>query len=338
MYDITVILPRISNQSRFVPFCNSLCNDDIKFQVVVCSDRVDLTDINKKVADNIIFAHNNSSFNLNEALRFANGKYVLISDVEVTYAYNAFNVMIENSTDSACVCNVSTYQGKLFRDNFMFDETATKPVYCNHLLRKEIIDKHNIQFASDTDFGIMSFLADYYRFDKFKTVDAVLANINYDFEMNLSKADIQNISSYAENLSDCGNFYASLFYIRNLFNYLYKDDNDLIILLKVVLFYFKDNYAVCSWINSQFGFDIVKFISSKDNKIPEKIEYYKEIKLPMLPDDMAKEFTMGKQGSATLKKCIAGYIDYNIYIKKGNKIIQVFYKIIRKIIGGGSDA
>jgi len=325
MSKISVILPKITDEDKFVVFCNSLFANEIETELLVCNHSNINTD--NFTSDKIIFS---DEITLNNAINISTGDFIIISDENAIYSNGALSVLASNADNSACACNVSDINGKLFIDNFSLDELSTRTVYCNHLLRKNVIVTNNICILSDSEFGIMNFLSDYYRYDDFKAINETLINIELK-NVSFDKKDTEILKPYCEAFSACEKINVILFFIRNAFTF-FSDDNEVI--LKVILYYFKNNDYVNAWVKAKYNVDIVTII--KDNNINLSVDniYLKEVKMPLLADDIVKEFRMGKQGSATLKKCIVAYADYNIYIQKGNRLTQFIFKLIRKILGG----
>lgn len=342
---ISVILPSVSENNKLARFCASLFSCSLDIELLICGK--DNAELPEALADRIrIVTADDGLTALNKALAEAQGKFIVLSDVSVTFADNALEKLIVASKGNASACNVGVVSdgtaGKAFMQNFSFDELSAKPYYFNHLLSADIIRNNTITTCGTDALSLMLFIADYYRYDICNPAREVLmytdGNTGYKAENALAY-----IEEYASAFALTQNTPASMFFLRAVFTALLGNlDSDTFKALKSVTSLYSEDYAVLSWLKSTFAVDTAMLCdeasSFADFKNNGTGVFYKEVILPITADAVVKNFYFGKFGVDVLKKCIGAWGYYKFYRMKDGAVKKYGCKIFLKLLGGDLDA
>ncbi len=346
--NVSVILPNVSNKSKFIRFCTSLFASELNIELIVCGelDNEILSKVSEDYADKIKIFAKNSLTALSKAVETAQGDFLMFSDVSVTFSGNAIEKMIVSSRGRAAAANVALIKDaesqKAFCDNFSFDELSGKPIYFNHLLSADVIRANSLTLSGVDTLSIMLFIADYYRYDTCNLVNEVL--MYSDGEMLYSaEEEVAFLQEYAEVFKLTGNTKATMFYLRAVFSALLSDlTAERFEALKAIASCYKEDYAILSWLKALFGVDVFTLVNEDtdygDFKYNSTAVYYKEVTLPVTPDSVVKNFYFGKLGIGVLKKCIGAWGYYKFYRRKYDFIKKFGCKVCKKLLGGDFDA
>lgn len=348
LVNVSIILPTVSDKSKFARFCASLFTSQLNIEILVCQNlgQEVLSQISTDYADKIkIFTLEDKLTALNKAVETAQGKFLIFSDVSVTFSDNAIEKLIVASKGNAAACNVGLVNSgsckKAYAENFSFDELAGKSFCFNHLLSIDVIKNNQLTPCGTDDFSLMLFIADYYRYDSCTVVNEVL--VYSDSEREYSSSDsISFLSEYANVFKVTGNIPASMFFLRAVFSTLLKElSKDSFDVLKAVTSVFSDDYVLLAWLKAIFGVDSLMLCDEntrfEDFKYNGANIFYKEVTLPVTPESAIKNFYFGKFGIDVLKKCIGAWGYYKCYRQKDGIIKKYGCKFFGKLLGGDFD-
>ncbi|MBQ8574733.1 MAG: hypothetical protein IJ447_01640 [Clostridia bacterium] len=349
MPNVSVILPTVSDKSKFARFCTSLFSSSLDIELLVCCDADSefLTQVSEEYAEKIkIFTIADKLSALTKAIEAAQGKFLILSDVSVTFADNAFEKLIVASAGNSSACNVGEVKTgtckKAFSQGFVFDELSAKPYYFNHLLSVDVIKNNSLAPCGADELSIMLFIADYYRYETCNTVDEVWLYTDTEFEYKFSAASAF-MPEYASVFKATQNERATLFFLRAVFTALLNNlQNESFNVLKSVASLFSEDYELISWAKSTFGVDILMLCDQntrfEDFKYNGTNVFYKEVTLPVTPESVIKNFYFGKFGIDVLKKCIGAWGYYKFYRMKDGTVKKYGCKLFSKLLGGDFDA
>ncbi len=342
---ISVILPSVSENKKLARFCATLFAGSLDVELLICG-KVG-ADIPEALADRIkVIAADDELTALNDALSVARGKFILLSDVSVTFADNALEKLIVASRGNASACNVGVVSAdssaKAFTQSFSFDELSSKPYYFNHLLSADVIRGNEIAPCGTDALSLMLFIADYYRYDICNTTDEVLMYTDGKAEYSAENA-LAFITEYANVFALTQNTAASIFFLRAVFTALLNKLNaECFEVLKSVTSLYSEDYAVLSWLKSTFAVDTAMLCDENSSFADFKNNgtgiFYKEVTLPITADAVVKNFYFGKFGVDVLKKCIGAWGYYKFYRMKDGAVKKYGCKLFLKLLGGDLDA
>ncbi len=345
--NVSVILPAVSDKSKFTRFCTSLFASELNIELLICeADETELIPlIEEEWCDKISFINkNNAVASEIEAFCAARGQFMMLSDVSVIFAPKAFEKMIVASRGGAAAANVAIIKGgesaKAFSENFYTDELGNKAVYFNHLLLTDKV-KDNISFCESDSLSQMLFIAYYYRYDTVTPVNEVLFYTDSEPQYDYSQA-LPYLPQYADAFKVTANDKASTFFLRAVFSAVLPNLTvEAFEILKAVTATFADDYLTLSWLKNTFGVD--SFALADESTVFADFKYngtgvfYKEVSLPVAPDSVVKNFYFGKFGIDTLKKCIGAWGYYKFYRRKDDFIKKLGCKIFKRLLGGDFD-
>ena len=342
---ISVILPSVSENNKLARFCASLFSCSLDVELLICGKEG--AAVPGTLADKIkIVTADDELSALCNALSLAQGKFIVLSDVGVTFADNALEKMIVASKGNSSTCNVgvvsSDNSGKVFMQNFSFDELASAPYYFNHLLSVDVIRNNALTPCGTDALSLMLFIADYYRYDICNPVKEVLMYTDSKAEYTTDTASAF-IAEYADVFTLTQNTTASMFFLRAVYTALLANLNaDSFAVLKSVTGLYSEDYAILAWLKSTFAVDTAMLCdenaSFADFKNNGNKVYYKEITLPVTSDVVVKNFYFGKFGVDVLKKCIGAWGYYKFYRMKEGALKKYGCKLFLKLLGGDLNA
>lgn len=342
---ISVILPSVSENNKLARFCASLFSCSLDVELLICG-KAD-AQLPEAIADRIkLVTADDEVSALNNAISAASGKFILLSDVSVTFADNALEKLIVASKGNSSACNVGVVSAdnssKAFTQNFSFDELSSKPYYFNHLLSADVIRSNAIAPCGTDALSLMLFIADYYRYDVCNTSDEVLMYTDGKTEYSAENA-LDFITEYANIFALTQNTPASMFFLRAVFTALLDSLNaDCFEVLKSVTGRYSEDYAVISWLKSTFAVDTAVLCDESSSFADFRNNgtgvFYKEVTLPITADAVVKNFYFGKFGIDVLKKCIGAWGYYKFYRMKDGAVKKYGCKLFMKLLGGDLDA
>ncbi|MBO5421328.1 MAG: hypothetical protein J6A67_05235 [Clostridia bacterium] len=339
---VSVILPAVSSDEKFQRFCSSLFSGNLSIELLVC-DNLGKLNINADYAEYVsVISSENRTEAINTAVGAASGKFLMFSDDSVIFAPEAIEKLIVASGGKSAVCNVGIIAAgecsKAFTDNFSAEDTATKPLFFNHLLSTRIVKSNSIQLCGSDSLSLMLFIADYYRFDSFNACKEVLMYTDIKTEFGVAES-VLYLTEYATAFRLTDNSTATLFFISTVLSALLPSLNEaFFLLLKNIIREFSGNDMLMSWIRAAYGIDT--YLLCDENSVYADFKFnganifYKEVTLPMLPDAVVRNFYSGKYGVSMLKKCIGAWLYYKFYCQKDGFLKKFGCKLGRKLLGG----
>ena len=344
---VTVILPRVSDESRFPGFCAAVLSQSLPAELVICGgfDVNVLSGLDPDALKRIKAVSGEGAGAFAKALKAAEGEYIVISDVGFTYSPDAFAVMAHAAGEGGSACNVgltSSDGARLFRDGFALEELADHPVFANHMLSRAVLSGNSLCPCGTTPFAILCFLADFYRYADFSAAGETLAYTGGVADEKLLAEEWALAVEYASVFSQTGDDSVSMMLLSNVMRtYLSSPCEDMFDTLKAVTACFSDDYAVLSWLGIKYGVDAVKLTDVKtafsDFRSDGCIRY-REVKQPLLPDAVIRGFFSGKLGISVLKKCIGAWGYYKFYRMRDGFIKKTGCRVCRRLLGGEFDA
>ncbi len=343
--NVSVILPRVSDKSKFTRFCASLFASELSVELIVCGELPEevLSAVSESCANKIKLIRSSDTNALVNAVQIAEGDFLLFSDVNVTFAPNAIEKMLVASRGNTAVANVASVNGgKIFSESFLLDELFSKGIYFNFLLSADVVKGNSVTFCGNDALSIMLFIADYCRYDTLTAVNEVLFYTDVEPQCACAQA-LPYLPQYADIFKATGNVSAELFFLRAVFSALLQELNaEAFEALKAVTAAFAEDYSTLSWLKNTFEIDVAALADENtlfaDFKYNGASAFYKEVKLPVTSDSVVKSFYFGKLGIDTLKKCIGAWGYYKFYRRKDDFIKKLGCKLFKKLLGGDFDA
>lgn len=339
---ISIILPQISNENKLLPFLENVFSQGIDVDVSICSEieTQSLSSLSENILSKIkVFPSEDKCRAIEKAVTDAEGKFLLFSDVDITYSSDAFASMLARGV---CAFNGSSTEGKLFSADFAFDEIASKTGYFCCLMAADTVRKNGIMPAGGTPFSIMNMIADYARYDDITIIHESLFHITALPDNSVDARDIASLENYSWLFSQTASDRVILFYIRNVMSVFSSlEHRQTFELLKSVLLPFMGDYAVCAWFKSVYGWDaelLKTDISLEDFRSLGTHTDYREVIMPMKPDDAVMNFYSGKFSAADLKRCIFAYVYFKAYRMKPGFIRDKLCGFCKRKLGGDFDA
>lgn len=336
MYDMSFILPRVTDEERLANFLSGVLSSQANAEVIICSevDTEKLSKLGEEELSRVKIVR--SADALKNAIAVAEGEYILFSDVNITYSADMSAALVGRG---ACVFNGSSKNGNLLSEDFCFDEIGCGGLYFCCMLKADTLKSNGILPISNTSFSIMNLIADYARYYETELVHEALFHIEAVPEATADADDIENIENYARLFSQSAGDKVALLFIRNVMRAFSScEHRQTFELLKSVLLPFLGDYAVCAWFKAAYGWDpelLKSDISPEDFKRLGIGVWYREVRAPLREKDIVDGFFYGKLSASVLKRSIYAYIYFkakrmgNAFLK--NKICG----FCKRKLGGG---
>ena len=336
MYDISVILPRVSDEKKLAAFLSGVLSPQANAEVIICSevDTENLSRLGEEELSRVKIVR--SADALKNAITAAEGRYIIFSDVGVTYSADALSALSERG---ACAFNGSSKNGSLLSEDFCLDEVGRDGLYFCCMMNADVLKNNGILPVSDSSFSIMNLIADYARYDEIETVHETMFYIENVPEATADADDIENLENYAWLFSQTAGDKVTLLFIRNVMSVFSScEHRQTFELLKNVLLPFMGDYAVCAWFKAAYGWDpelLKSDISPEDFKRLGTGVWYREVRAPIRESDIVDGFFYGKLSISVLKRSIYAYIYY-----KAKRMGSAFLKdkicgFCKRKLGGG---
>ena len=255
----------------------------------------------------------------------------MFADAGTTFAPG----FVELLEDKAVVFNAAAEEKnsprKLYRDGFSVHEAFSPAVGVNFVMRSEVVSEHKIKLLSASSAGFAAFAAQYAAYDSFEPIHEVLLYGTKSIDWNAESFDI-----IAKSVSIKGGF-SALTLLLSAYCGLDKTGKE----TKFDAFSaaakpFFENEAYSAYALAAFGIDSAmlkegcragEFVSTGTNAM------YKEVTLPILADDVVRDFYGGKLSFGTLRRCIAAWLYFKLY-RMGGAAKKLGCKVCSKLAGG----
>ena len=276
----------------------------------------------------------------NEALGRVSAPLVMFTSPGVTFAPGAADAIC--GCGGACVCNAAADRDgepvKLFRDNFSVHEVFNPTVGSNIIMDVGVIRKNGLLFESTDAAGIYAFALKYAAADSFRALHSLL--IYNAAPLTADKRSFEIICNAASEVSECRKASAVLSAVSLLFwsfgTLPQEEKEQCFDLLRNTARAFLSDEFCAAYVTSAFGFDahMLKtsctagdFLSVGQNVM------YREVTLPILADDVVRDFYGGKLSFGTLRRSIAAWLYFKLY-RMGGPAKKYGCAVCRRFVGG----
>lgn len=299
-------------------------------RLVICAENADIKKFPTAEISRIDFAPC-SVESVNSVLASPDAPLVMFADAGTTFAPG----FVELFEDKAVVFNAAAEENnaprKLYRDGFSVHEAFSPAVGVNFVMRSEVINEHKIKLLSASPAGFAAFAAQYAAYDSFEPIHEVLLYGTKPIDWNAESFDI-----IAKSVSIKGGF-SALTLLLSAYCGLDKTGKEAEFdAFSTAAKPFFENEAYSAYALSAFGIDSAllkegcragEFVSAGTNAM------YKEVTLPILADDVVRDFYGGKLSFGTLRRCIAAWLYFKLY-RMGGAAKKLGCKVCSKLAGG----
>lgn len=300
-------------------------------RLVICAENADVKKFPTAAENSRIDFALCSTEDINSVLASPDAPLVMFADAGTTFAPG----FVELLEDKAVVFNAAAEEKnsprKLYRDGFSVHEAFSPAVGVNFVMRSEVINEHKIKLLSASPAGFAAFAAQYTAYDSFEPIHEVLAYGAKPIEWNAESFDI-----IARSASTKGGLPA-LTLLLSAYCGLDKTGKETEFdAFSTVAKPFFENEAYSAYALAAFGIDSAllkegcragEFVSAGTNAM------YKEVTLPILADDVVRDFYGGKLSFGTLRRCIAAWLYFKLY-RMGGAAKKLGCKVCSKLAGG----
>lgn len=299
-------------------------------RLVLCAENADVKKFPTAENSRIDFAPC-SVESVNSALASPDAPLVMFADAGTTFAPG----FVELLEDKAVVFNAAAEEKnsprKLYRDGFSVHEAFSPAVGVNFVMRSEVINEHKIKLLSASPAGFAAFAAQYAAYDSFEPIHEVLLYGAKPIDWNAESFDI-----IAKSVSIRGGL-SALTLLLSAYCGLDKTGKETEFdAFSTAARPFFENEAYSAYALAAFGIDSAllkegcragEFVSAGTNAM------YKEVTLPILADDVVRDFYGGKLSFGTLRRCIAAWLYFKLY-RMGGAAKKLGCKVCSKLAGG----
>lgn len=300
-------------------------------RLVICAENADIKKFPTAAGNSRIDFAPCSVESVNSVLASPDAPLVMFADAGTTFAPG----FVELLEDKAVVFNAAAEEKnsprKLYRDGFSVHEAFSPAVGVNFVMRSEVINEHKIKLLSASPAGFAAFAAQYAAYDSFEPIHEVLLYGTKPIDWNAERFDIIAKSvSIKSGLS-------ALTLLLSAYCGLNKTGKEAEFdAFSTAAKPFFENEAYSAYALAAFGIDSAmlkegfragEFVSAGTNAM------YKEVTLPILADDVVRDFYGGKLSFGTLRRCIAAWLYFKLY-RMGGAAKKLGCKVCSKLAGG----
>lgn len=300
-------------------------------RLVICTENADIKKFPTAAENSRIDFAPCSVESVNSVLASPDAPLVMFADAGTTFAPG----FVELLEDKAVVFNAAAEEKnaprKLYRDGFSAHEVFSPAVGVNFVMRSAVISEHGIKLSSASPAGFAAFAAQYAAYDSFEPIHEVLAYGAKPIEWNAESFDI-----IAKSVSTKGGL-SALTLLLSAYSGLDKAEKEAEFdTFSTAVKPFFENEAYSAYALAAFGIDSAmlkegcragEFVSAGTNAM------YKEVTLPILADDVVRDFYGGKLSFGTLRRCIAAWLYFKLY-RMGGAAKKLGCKVCSKLAGG----
>ena len=300
-------------------------------RLVICTENADIKKFPTAAENSRIDFAPCSVESVNSVLASPDAPLVMFADAGTTFAPG----FVELFEDKAVVFNAAAEEKnaprKLYRDGFSVHEAFSPAVGVNFVMRSEVISEHRIKLSSASPAGFAAFAAQYAAYDSFEPIHEVLAYGAKPIDWNAESFDIM-----AKSVSIKGGL-SALTLLLSAYSGLDKAEKEAEFdAFSAAAKPFFENEAYSAYALAAFGIDSAmlkegcragEFVSAGTNAM------YKEVTLPILADDIVRDFYGGKLSFGTLRRCIAAWLYFKLY-RMGGAAKKLGCKVCSKLAGG----
>lgn len=300
-------------------------------RLVLCTENADTKKIPTVAENSRIDFVSCSIEDINSVLTSPDAPLVMFADAGTTFAPEFVGLL----EDKAAVFNAAAEEKnaprKLYRDGFSTHEAFLPAVGVNFVMRSAVIKEHGTELLSADAAGFAAFAAQYAEHESFETIHEVLLYGAKPIEWNAEGFDIA-----AKSVSPNGGLPA-LTLLLSAYCKLDRTDRETeFSAFSAAARPFFENEAYEAYALAAFGVDSAllkegcragEFVSAGTNAM------YKEVTLPILADDVVRDFYGGKLSFGTLRRCIAAWLCFKLY-RMGGAAKKFGCKVCSKLAGG----
>lgn len=300
-------------------------------RLVICAENADVKKFPTAAENSRIDFAPCSVESVNSVLASPDAPFVMFADAGTTFAPG----FVELLEDKAVVFNAAAEENnaprKLYRDGFSAHEAFSPAVGVNFVMRSEVVSEHGIKLLSASPAGFAAFAAQYAAYENFEPIHEVLVYGAKPIEWNAESFDIM-----AKSVSTKGGL-SSLTLLLSAYCGLDKIGKEAEFdAFSTAAKPFFENEAYSAYALAAFGIDSAllkegcragEFVSAGTNAM------YKEVTLPILADDVVRNFYGGKLSFGTLRRCIAAWLYFKLY-RMGGAAKKLGCKVCSKLAGG----
>jgi hypothetical protein len=300
-------------------------------RLVICAENADVKKIPTAAENSRIDFAPCSIEDINSVLASPDAPLVMFADAGTTFAPG----FVELFEDKAVVFNAAAEEKntprKLYRDGFSVHEAFSPAVGVNFIMRSEVVSEHGIKLSSASPADFAAFAAQYAAYDSFEPIHEVLLYGAKPIDWNAESFDI-----IARSASTKGGLPA-LTLLLSAYSGLDKAEKEAEFdAFSAAAKPFFENEAYSAYALAAFGIDSAllkegcragEFVSAGTNAM------YKEVTLPILADDVVRDFYGGKLSFGTLRRCIAAWLYFKLY-RMGGAAKKLGCKACSKLAGG----
>lgn len=300
-------------------------------RLVICSENADIKKFPTAAENSRIDFAPCSVESVNSVLASPDAPLVMFADAGTTFAPG----FVELFEDKAVVFNAAAEENnaprKLYRDGFSVHEAFSPTVGVNFVIRSEVINEHKIKLLSASPAGFAAFASQYAAYDSFEPIHEVLLYGTKPIDWNAESFDI-----IAKSVSIKGGL-SALTLLLSAYSGLDKAEKETEFdAFSTAAKPFFENEAYSAYALAAFGIDSAllkegcragEFVSAGTNAM------YKEVTLPILADDVVRDFYGGKLSFGTLRRCIAAWLYFKLY-RMGGAAKKLGCKVCSKLAGG----
>ena len=300
-------------------------------RLVICAENADVKKIPTAAENSRIDFAPCSIEDINSVLASPDAPLVMFADAGTPVAPG----FVELLEGKAVVFNAAAEENnaprKLYRDGFSVHEAFSPAVGVNFVMRSEVINEHKIKLLSANSAGFAAFAAQYAAYENFEPIHEVLAYGTKPIDWNAESFDI-----IAKSVSIKGGL-SALTLLLSAYCGLDKAEKEAEFdAFSAAAKPFFENEAYSAYALAAFGIDSAllkegcragEFVSAGTNAM------YKEVTLPILADDVVRDFYGGKLSFGTLRRCIAAWLYFKLY-RMGGAAKKLGCKVCSKLAGG----
>ena len=300
-------------------------------RLVLCAENADIKKFPTAAENSRIDFAPCSVESVNSVLASPDAPLVMFANAGITFAPG----FVELLEDKAVVFNAAAEEKntprKLYRDGFSVHEAFSPAVGVNFVMRSAVISEHGIKLLSANSAGFAAFAAQYAAYDSFEPIHEVLLYGAKPIDWNAESFDI-----IARSASTKGGLPA-LTLLLSAYSGLDKAEKEAEFdAFSAAAKPFFENEAYSAYALAAFGIDFAllkegcragEFVSAGTNAM------YKEVTLPILADDVVRDFYGGKLSFGTLRRCIAAWLYFKLY-RMGGAAKKLGCKVCSKLAGG----
>ena len=299
-------------------------------RLVLCAENADVKKFPTTENSRIDFAPC-SVESVDSVLASPDAPLVMFANAGTTFAPG----FVELLEDKAVVFNAAAEEKntprKLYRDGFSVHEAFSPAVGVNFVMRSAVISEHGIKLLSANSAGFAAFAAQYAAYENFETIHEVLAYGAKPIEYTA-----QTFGITAESVSPASGLSALTLLLSAYCGLDGAEKERAFDMFCAAAKPFFENSAYEAYALAAFNVDSAllregcragEFVSAGTNAM------YKEVTLPILADDVVRDFYGGKLSFGTLRRCVTAWLYFKLY-RMGGAAKKLGCKICSKLAGG----